>query len=309
MPPPKHRPSEAYRPDTVITRLGDFSAAHEWLHDTEPEEFSAPTVGSQGLPGPPGPKGDKGDTGERGIAGGTGPQGTTGPAGPPGPQGAAGPEGPQGPQGPRGTAGADGATGPQGTTGAQGPPGTPGAPGVKGDTGQTGSVGPTGSQGPKGDTGERGPEGPQGIQGPQGQQGIQGIQGPAGTNASLPVGIIVMWSGTLATIPAGWRLCDGLNGAPDMRDKFVKGAAPGANPGTTGGTATHTHAAHTGIINHTHALVASNTVATSGTSVGRGTGTQASVTAPNPSGGVASIAHDSPDHQPPFYALAFIQKV
>ncbi len=35
---------------------------------------------------------------------------------------------------------------------------------------------------------------------------------------------IVMWSGTIATIPDGWVLCDGNNGTPDLRDKFVVGA-------------------------------------------------------------------------------------
>ena len=30
-----------------------------------------------------------------------------------------------------------------------------------------------------------------------------------------------MWSGTIATIPAGWQLCDGTNGTPDLRDRFI----------------------------------------------------------------------------------------
>jgi microcystin-dependent protein len=33
-----------------------------------------------------------------------------------------------------------------------------------------------------------------------------------------------MWSGTIATIPSGWKLCNGANGTPDLRDKFVVGA-------------------------------------------------------------------------------------
>ena len=41
---------------------------------------------------------------------------------------------------------------------------------------------------------------------------------------SLPKGIVVMWSGRIADIPSGWALCDGTNGTPDLRDKFVVGA-------------------------------------------------------------------------------------
>ena len=59
---------------------------------------------------------------------------------------------------------------------------------------------------------------------------------------AFTAGMIMMWSGTLATIPAGWNLCDGVAGRPNLLDKFVKGVATAAtNPGTTGGAATHVH--------------------------------------------------------------------
>jgi hypothetical protein len=41
---------------------------------------------------------------------------------------------------------------------------------------------------------------------------------------TVPIGSIIMWSGTIATIPSNYRLCDGGNGTPDLRDKFVIGA-------------------------------------------------------------------------------------
>lgn len=49
----------------------------------------------------------------------------------------------------------------------------------------------------------------------------------------LPAGAIIMWSGTVASIPAGWQLCDGTNGTPDLRGMFIVGA------GDTGAGATY----------------------------------------------------------------------
>jgi hypothetical protein len=40
----------------------------------------------------------------------------------------------------------------------------------------------------------------------------------------VPIGGIIAWSGTVATIPATWQLCDGTNSTPDLRDRFIVGA-------------------------------------------------------------------------------------
>ena len=40
----------------------------------------------------------------------------------------------------------------------------------------------------------------------------------------LPRGIITAWSGAYNQIPAGWLLCDGSNGTPDLRGRFIFGA-------------------------------------------------------------------------------------
>lgn len=39
--------------------------------------------------------------------------------------------------------------------------------------------------------------------------------------AMVPVGVINMWSGAINAIPQGWKLCDGANGTPDLRGKFI----------------------------------------------------------------------------------------
>lgn len=41
---------------------------------------------------------------------------------------------------------------------------------------------------------------------------------------TVPVGGIIMYDGFVADIPIGWQLCDGTNGTPDLRDRFVIGA-------------------------------------------------------------------------------------
>jgi hypothetical protein len=54
-------------------------------------------------------------------------------------------------------------------------------------------------------------------------------------DGTIPIGGIIMWSGTVATIPSGWALCNGANGTPDLRDRFVLGAGGNYTPGTRGG--------------------------------------------------------------------------
>ena len=50
-----------------------------------------------------------------------------------------------------------------------------------------------------------------------------------------PEGSIVMWSGSIASIPSGWTLCNGSNGTPDLRERFVVGAGSSYAVGNTGG--------------------------------------------------------------------------
>lgn len=80
----------------------------------------------------------------------------------------------------------------------------------------------------------------------------------AALNAPIPTGIIVMWSGVSA--PSGWALCDGTNGTPDLRNRFVVAAGTTYPLNSVGGTTTssaaggHTHTeAAAGSHNHTGA--------------------------------------------------------
>ena len=60
------------------------------------------------------------------------------------------------------------------------------------------------------------------------------IAAAAGENI-VPSGGIIMWSGSTASIPAGWFLCNGSNGTPDLRSRFVVGAGGAYAVGATGG--------------------------------------------------------------------------
>jgi microcystin-dependent protein len=51
----------------------------------------------------------------------------------------------------------------------------------------------------------------------------------------IPVGGIIMWSGSIISIPSGWALCNGSNGTPNLQDRFIVGAGSGYSVGATGG--------------------------------------------------------------------------
>jgi hypothetical protein len=64
--------------------------------------------------------------------------------------------------------------------------------------------------------------------------------------SNVPAGVIAMWADPLATIPEGWAICDGSNGTPDLRGRYVKGSVSPVDVGTTGGSDSHDHGGLTG---------------------------------------------------------------
>jgi hypothetical protein len=56
-----------------------------------------------------------------------------------------------------------------------------------------------------------------------------------------PKGGIILWSGAATAIPAGWALCNGQNGTPNLQDRFVVGAGSAYAVNGTGGATTHVH--------------------------------------------------------------------
>lgn len=56
--------------------------------------------------------------------------------------------------------------------------------------------------------------------------------------AGVPAGTILPWYGQLVNMPSGFALCNGSNGTPDLRDRFIVGAGNTYALGATGGANT-----------------------------------------------------------------------
>ena len=64
---------------------------------------------------------------------------------------------------------------------------------------------------------------------------LYGIIGTTPSVSAVPAGGIIMWSGSIGSIPSGYVLCNGSNGTPDLRDRFVVGAGNSYSVGSNGG--------------------------------------------------------------------------
>jgi hypothetical protein len=150
----------------------------------------------------------------------------------------------------------------------------------------------------------------------------------------IPSGVIVMWSGTIATIPSGWLLCNGSSGTPDLRNRFIIGANADdagvaktnitGSPTQTGGTkdaivVSHTHTASSSVTDpgHTHTANIVNEILAGGPfstvrPVALGSGTIGMTTATTGISVATSVSttgsSGTNQNLPPYYALAFIMK-
>lgn len=154
---------------------------------------------------------------------------------------------------------------------------------------------------------------------------LYGILGtiPA-ASSTLPAGMILLWSGAIGSIPTGYYLCDGNNGTPDLRNRFIVGAGNTYSVNQTGGSAdaivvSHTHTAtSTSTVTdpgHNHTVSASsgppynaggNAVfgpATNTTSTAT-TGVTVATATTNATAGTSGTGANLP----PYYALAYIMK-
>lgn len=54
-------------------------------------------------------------------------------------------------------------------------------------------------------------------------------------NISEPINTIKLWYKDLNELPAGWQICDGTNGTPNLRDIYIRGAETDTDKGSVGG--------------------------------------------------------------------------
>lgn len=125
-------------------------------------------------------------------------------------------------------------------------------------------------------------------------------------DTAMPSGGIIMWSGSVASIPSGWYLCNGSNSTPDLRGRFVYGAGGGYSPGDTGGAETHTLTTAE-MPAHTHTVVEDNNT---GASFLDPANLQVGITGSPLGNGTTSSTGGGGAHNnlPPYHALAFIMK-
>ena len=60
-----------------------------------------------------------------------------------------------------------------------------------------------------------------------------------GSSFSVPIGGIIAYTGSLNALPLNYHLCDGTDGTPDLRDRFIVGAGSSYSLNTIGGTSTN----------------------------------------------------------------------
>jgi hypothetical protein len=140
--------------------------------------------------------------------------------------------------------------------------------------------------------------------------------------SGFPSGGIIIWSGSSASIPSGWLLCDGSSSTPDLRNRFVVGATSTYAVGATGGTAdaivvSHTHTATSTVTDpghfHTVPYAAGDAIGGGGAVPAyRGSGTSSVSTATTgitvATTNASSGSSGTNQNLPPYYALCYIMK-
>jgi len=122
---------------------------------------------------------------------------------------------------------------------------------------------------------------------------------------SIPSGVITMWGGSIANIPDGWTLCDGTDGTPDLQDRFIVGAGASYNVNDTGGT-NSVQLTLNQIPSHSHSY---QTKVEPNTGIYDGTGLDGDDGSTNTRQTSTEGGDQAHENRPPYYALAYIQKL
>jgi hypothetical protein len=156
-----------------------------------------------------------------------------------------------------------------------------------------------------------------GAAGTSGQVMVSAGSGTPTWGNAFVAGMIMLWSGSSASIPSGWLLCDGSSSTPDLRNRFVVGATSTYAVGATGGSTDAIVVSHTHTINdpghaHVYTTLPKFTDTDRGSSASSwsadgeqnyntsSVGTGISINSTGSSGTNANL--------PPYYALCYIMK-
>jgi hypothetical protein len=128
--------------------------------------------------------------------------------------------------------------------------------------------------------------------------------------SGIPAGVILMWSGTLANIPAGWNLCDGNNGTPNLIAKFVRSIQTASTEaGSTGGSdAVTLTGAESGLPAHNHTVNNVRYNGNTGNGIRTANPSQGATYTVYTSTSTATNASSSHENRPAYFELAYIMK-
>ena len=134
---------------------------------------------------------------------------------------------------------------------------------------------------------------------------------------SFVSGMIMLWSGSSASIPSGWLLCDGTSSTPDLRNRFIVGAGSTYAVGGTGGSAdaivvSHTHTATVTDPGHSHTIAITPITDSGNGNPPRMTNSGSTSTDTATTGisvGISTTGSSGTNaNLPPYYALCYIMK-
>ena len=146
----------------------------------------------------------------------------------------------------------------------------------------------------------------------------QGRITAASSGQPFTAGMIMMFSGS--TAPSGWAFCDGQNGTPDLRDRFIVGSGSSYSLNATGGSANavliaHSHDTYGSESGYRHAVRRGSDASidwdshtASSNDAYYDSNSRTDITGITSAGSSSTTQDGTNANLPPYYALAFIIK-
>lgn len=150
------------------------------------------------------------------------------------------------------------------------------------------------------------------VRGDASVEGNLTVSGAISGFGTVPIGGVIMWSGAENNLPDGWALCNGENGTPDLRGRFVVGGGTGSGYAYRergGFTNVVLEAKHLPVHSHNYTFTAASHTghfdSNYDTFYFTGSSGKAHTHTTNPAGSNPAAGHEN---RPPYYALCFIMR-